>query len=209
MQPQIEISQAGKAPLPRQLTEKETFESLKHWFANHKNYYRRDALYEIFMEPDFTWNPTAANFGLQAETTGRRRTAARLKADLIILLEITCGFLPHSYVTERVLNECTSWEDVKRVFQDIYGLELSSESFLELTKIKRLPSETPRQFFERLDDYVNQHKTGPNVTVHGVATAQLAGRGGELKSYFHLRKNAGSTSIITGFCRQVRIFNQN
>ena len=73
---------ATKVPMPRQLGDEETMESLQHWKVTFRNYFRRDDYFNVFLPSDVQWNPAEANYGLQAETTGLKREPAVLKNDL-------------------------------------------------------------------------------------------------------------------------------
>ena len=60
----------ARNPPPRQLTIKETLETLTHWETTFKIYYKRDEIYRAFFKADFKWNPNEECFGLQDETAG-------------------------------------------------------------------------------------------------------------------------------------------
>ena len=154
---------ATKVPMPRQLGDDENLESLQHWKVTFRNYFRRDDYFNVFLATNFTWNPAAADYGLTAETTGLKRTAVVLKNDLVAFLETIAGFLPYSYVTERILNNTTSLKDVWAIIADLYEAEVSSDTFLELSNFSKLPNESFRQFYERMVDHVQKHLTKPNV----------------------------------------------
>ena len=95
---------AVKISPPRQLGEKETLETLTHWKSQVRNYFRRDEFYKVFISSAKKWSPDRANYGLVEETAGLKRTAEDLKEDLIAFLTTLSGFLPHSYLTERITN---------------------------------------------------------------------------------------------------------
>ena len=154
---------ATKVPMPRQLGDEETMESLQHWKVTFRNYFRRDDYFNVFLPSDVQWNPAEANYGLQAETTGLKREAAVLKNDLVAFLETIAGFLPHSYVTERILKNTTCLKDVWNVIAELYEAEISSDTFMDLAGFSKLPNESFRQFFERLVDHVQKHLTKPNI----------------------------------------------
>ena len=154
---------ATKVPMPRQLGDDENLESLQHWKVTFRNYFRRDDYFNVFLPAAFTWNPAEANYGLAAETTGLKRSAEVLKNDLVAFLETIAGFLPYSYVTERILNNTTSLKDVWAIIADLYEAEVSSDTFLELSTFSKLPNESFRQFYERMVDHVQKHLTKPNV----------------------------------------------
>ena len=145
---------AAKIPMPRQLTNEETLETLQHWKVCFKNYWRRDDVYKTFLSSTFTWDPTEVNYGLSAETEDQKRTAPKLKEDLVFFLETLAGFLPHSYITEKIVHNTTCLEDVWNLLGDLYGAELSADSFLDLATMVKQPQESHRQLYERMVDHV-------------------------------------------------------
>ena len=100
-----------------------------------------------------------------AEATGSKRSKETVYADLIGFLETVACYLPHSYITEKIINNTTSLNDVFRLIFELYGAELTSDSFLDLAAVKKLPAESHRQLFERMLDHVNKHLTKPNISV--------------------------------------------
>ena len=105
----------SRTPPPRQLTSNETLESLNHWRSTFRTFYKRDDAYRRFFRSDFTWDANAANYGLEEELDGLKRPAADLKEDLIDLLNTLAGFLPHSYLTDKLLKETTKWDDAFQI----------------------------------------------------------------------------------------------
>ena len=127
------VTHQSKLPLPRQLTEKETFESLKHWKTCFRNFYRRDSYYAFFLRSNTTWDSTKENYGFttDSETDGLNRVPIDLKDDLIAFLNIISGFLPYSYVTERFEAATKCLQDVWDILDDIYNAKISSSSLLD------------------------------------------------------------------------------
>ena len=115
------------------------------------------------MPSDVTWYPATANYGLQAETIGLKRDAPTLKNDLVAFLETIAGFVPHNYVTERILKNTTCLKEVWNVIAELYEAEISSDTFMDFASFSKLPNESFCQFFERLVDHVQIHLTKPNV----------------------------------------------
>ena len=87
------VTHQSKLPLPRQLSEKETFESLKHWKTCFRNFYRRDSYYAFFLRSNTKWDPMKENYGFTSgsETDGLRRPPIDLKDDLLAFLNIAVG----------------------------------------------------------------------------------------------------------------------
>ena len=161
----------SRAPLPPQLGEHETFDSLRQWKQKFRNYYRRDLYYQRFFHPSCTWDPTQPEtYGFTAETTGQlKREPGEIKDDLVYVLTSLAGFLPHGHVTDRILNT-TCLADVWAILDDIYGAEVNQSTFLDFASLTKKDGETYRQFFERLQSYVRQHLSPANVSVPGLNT---------------------------------------
>ena len=99
-------------PPPRQLNKKETLETLTHWETTFKTFYKRDESYKCFFKPNMKWNPSEAYYGLQDENEGSNpRKRDELCEDLKDLLHTFAGYLPHSYLTEKILKS-QSWSMV-------------------------------------------------------------------------------------------------
>ena len=81
----------SKLPIPRQLLDTETFESLKHWKNCFRNFYRRDSYFAYFLRSNTKWDPTAENYGLTTNSATDGLIDLR-DDDLIAFLNIA-GFL--------------------------------------------------------------------------------------------------------------------
>lgn len=155
----------SRTPPPRQLTANESLESLNHWRSTFRTFYKRDDAYRRFFRSDFNWNPKAVNYGLQEETDGLKRSAADLKEDLIDLLNTLAGFLPHSYLTDKLLSETTNWNDTFQIILEHYNVNVSCESLLDFESLNKRSEETHRQFFERLLQHSKLHLAPKNAKI--------------------------------------------
>ena len=129
----------SKVPIPRQLAEKETFESLKHWKTCFRNFYRRDNYFAFFLRSNTKWDSSKEYYGFtdSTEADGLKRTAIDLNDDLIAFLNIISGFLPYSYVKERFEQSTNCLEDVWNILDEIYDAHISSFSLLDFAGIKK------------------------------------------------------------------------
>ena len=106
-----------KCPPPRQLGKSETLESLKHWRTTFRTYFKKDGSYKPLLNLNRTWDPNAPNYGQTREAEGLERSASEMKEDLIDLLSTLAGFPPNSYLTDKLVSNTKSWNDV---WQTIY-----------------------------------------------------------------------------------------
>ena len=88
-----------KLPPPRQLTQSETLDSLDHWKSSFRNYFRRDSVFNQFL--NCTWDPSKDNYGFSGAVNGM--TAEERKDALVDFLSNLAGFLPHSYLTSKLI----------------------------------------------------------------------------------------------------------
>jgi hypothetical protein len=146
----------SRTPPPRQLTANETLESLTHWQTTFRTFYKRDDTYKIFFKKDLTWNYLRPNYNLNDEVGGEERKADELSEDLQDLLNTLAGYLPHSYLTDKILKS-TSFADIWKIIRDHYNVQVTSESLLDFESLHKLPEETHRQFYERLLQHGKQH----------------------------------------------------
>ena len=141
----------SKVPIPRQLAEKETFESLKHWKTCFRSFYRRDSYFAFFLRSNTKWDSSKEYYGFtdSTEADGLKRTAIDLNDDLIAFLNIISGFLPYSYVKERFVQSTNCLEDVWNILDEIYDAQISSSSLLDFAGIKK---QVPRVIVNSLRD---------------------------------------------------------
>ena len=163
-----------KTPPPRPLGTSETLESLTHWRTNFRTYFKRDDGFKTFIKETFRWDPVQLHYGQQTETSGLKRSAAEMKEDLVDLLSTLAGFLPHSYLTKKLLNNTRSWVDVWNVIYDHYGVQVTQETFLDFEDCNKIAGETHRQFFERLLQHATQHLAPAGVKIENISTGDQA-----------------------------------
>ena len=87
---------------PRQLGSKETLQSLSHWQTSFKTFYKRDDIYRRFFKPIIRWNANETNYGF-TDDTENNRTGAEIAEDLVDLLNTVSSYLPHSYLTDKIV----------------------------------------------------------------------------------------------------------
>ena len=137
-----------KSPPPRPLAQQETLDSLNHWKTLFRNYYRRDTVYKQFLASDFTWTPNQPNYGLA--------TQAR-KENLEDFLYKLAGFLPHSYLTDRIVKDTKSLQGCWDIIYEHYNVKITQETFLDFESLKKEPAENYRQFYEKLLQHSRLH----------------------------------------------------
>ena len=148
-----------------------------------RQYIKQDDHYRTFLASDVQWNPNARDYGFTAETAGLTRTARALMDDCKDFLSVLATFLPHGYLTNKLVSTTTSFEDAFSIIEEHFGLQATQESLLDLESLTKQSGESYRQFYERLLAHVRQHLLATdNVTVDGATVP----RGGDKLSVSHM-----------------------
>ena len=156
---------ASRLPTPRHLKDEESIESLTHWWTVFRNYYRRDKYVGGFLVSTAKWDPSKDFYGFEDEATGLKRSKADWAEDLSGFMEIVAGYMENSYLTDRLKTTTKCIADVKACLFKLYDAELSQDSLLDVSKMKKTSTETPHQFFEKLSSHYIKHLTKPGVKV--------------------------------------------
>ena len=155
----------ARTPPPRQLGAKETLDTLTHWKTTFRTFYKRDSVYNHFIKLTTTWDPSDDDYKQEEEKTGLKRKPADMREDLVDLLNTLAGYLPHSYLTDKIVLGTNNWSEVWNVIYEHYGVQVSSETFLDFESLNKQTDETHRQFYERLLQHVKQHLAPKDATV--------------------------------------------
>ena len=154
---------------PRKLECKETQQSLDQWKMQFRQYVKQDDHYRKFLSSDIQWQPQETNYGFLAETDGLKRSARAQKEDCCDFLHTLATFLPHGYLTEKIVATSTSFANAFEMIQEHFGLLPTQESFLDIEAYTKNNNESYRQFYERLMAHVRQHlNSADNIMVEGV-----------------------------------------
>ena len=146
-----------KCPPPRPLSQQETLDSLNHWKTLFRNYFRRDSIYKQFLATNFTWDPSQANYGLATVGTD---TAEARKENLEDFLYTLAGFLPHSYLTDKIVKDTKSLQQCWNIIYEHYNVQVTQETFVDFESLKKEPAENYRQFYEKLLQHSRLHLAG-------------------------------------------------
>ena len=166
------MSHGRKVPIPRKLDTQETAASLRLWRVAFSNYYRADAYFGIFIQADTKWNVTADDWGFADEGANShlKRTKAQLKSDCSMFLETLASYLPDDYLVEKISKNTKDMAGVWEIIESYYGVQISSETFLALSKLKKKSTESHRQFYLRIEGFVSKHLTKGSVKVEDVTS---------------------------------------
>ena len=101
---------------PRALTDKETTHSLTQWKVNFKQYCKKDDLYRHFLLATTEWDATEANYGFTANVG--TRTPAILGEEVQDFLYMLTSYMPHGYITDKVLKKSLSFESAFLIIEE-------------------------------------------------------------------------------------------
>ena len=126
-----------KIPTPRKLEQQESAASLRLWKTHFINYTRTDMFFARFVQADAKWKMQENDWGFQDEaaTAQTRRTKAQVKEDCLMFLETLSSYLPDDYIGEKICKTTGNLKEVWKVIDDYFGVTLSSETYLGLTKL--------------------------------------------------------------------------
>ena len=144
-----------KVPPPRPLTNDETTHTLAQWRINYKQYCKRDDAYKPFLLASTRWNASQENYGFVAAINGRQPEV--LANDIEDFLYMLASFLPHGYITDKIVKKSTSFETAFLIIEENYGLVPSQETFCDFITLSRMPNEPYRQLYDRMVSFVSKH----------------------------------------------------
>ena len=101
---------------PRPLTDQETTHTLSQWKINFRQFCKKDDSYKHFLKSDVTWNPEAVNYGFTANVGDT--TPAQLKDDLEDFLYMLASYLPHGFLTDKILKKSTSFNSAFKLIEE-------------------------------------------------------------------------------------------
>ena len=158
-----------KLPPPRALTQNETLDSLDHWKSIFKSYFRRDSVFKQFLESGCKWDPALANYELKDKDG---MLAQDRKDALVDFLHNLAGFLPHSYLTSKLVKETKNLNDCWKIIEEHYNVKVTPETFLDFESLKKNPEENYRQFYERLLQHSKLHLAPEDAKVESLVNAK-------------------------------------
>ena len=102
-----------------------------------------------------SWDAASENYGFTATISGR--TPLQLCEDVQDFLLMLSSYLPHGYITDKLLKKSRSFESAFAIIEEHYGLTPSQETFCDFSSMVRLPDEPYRQYYDRLVAFMTKH----------------------------------------------------
>ena len=144
-----------KVPPPRPLLNSETTHTLAQWRINFRQYCKRDEAFKHFLKSSTTWDAAQENYGFTVSVGGK--DPSTLADELEDFLHMLASFLPHGYITEKIVSKSTSFESAFFIIEENFGLVPSQESLCDFPELSREPNEPYRQFFDRMVAFISKH----------------------------------------------------
>ena len=157
-----------RSPPPRSLNQQESLDSLDHWKNIFRNFYRRDSSFKQFLKPSCKWDFSQPNYALQDTDEEKAEDKAESLTDFLNNL---AGFLPHSYLTQKLLEETTCLQDCWNIIYEHYNVQVTPETLLDFESLSKNSLENYRQFYERLVQHVRLHLAPRGAKVENVTNS--------------------------------------
>ena len=152
-----------RLPKPRDLTDKETADSLEHWITTFTVYIQRDTYMNPFLTR--TWTPGADHRG---QAVLGDITRAEMATCNELFLKHVASFLPHPFFKEHVVNRTTDIESVWSLFREIYNVDKCAETFLDISTLTYQSTESYFTFYHRILYLIQQNLAPAGVTVNHI-----------------------------------------
>ena len=140
---------------PRPLTNSESSHSLAQWKINFRQFMKKDDAYASFLKSTVTWDASKENYGFTRNLD--EREPAQVSDDLQDFLHMLASYMPHGFITDRILQQSTSFDTAFKIIEESFGLLPTQETFCDFLSLNRLPNEPYRQFYERILSFMVQH----------------------------------------------------
>ena len=91
---------------------------------------------------------------------------------LIDFLHNLAGFLPHSYLTSKLVKDTKNLNDCWKIIEEHYNVKVTPETFLDFESLRKNPEENYRQFYERLLQHSKLHLAPKEAKVESLVNAK-------------------------------------
>ena len=153
-----------KFPVPRSLEENETAVSLGQWKNQFLIYAQRDPTFEPFLKD--SWDKSQEHMGLRA--AGPLSPEQRA-VNCELFINHVSSFLKTPFWNHRLLNRTKSIKDIWKIFDEIFGIETTADSFLDLSSLKHNGSESYSSFLARIMYHLENHLPSAGTVVDGIS----------------------------------------
>ena len=158
---------------PRKLADRETAESLTQWKNEFIVYAQRDQTFAQFLTCN--WSQTELNMGFENGPTGSAEEQAE---NCKLFINHIMTFLKNPFWNHEIRDRSTSLASIWKTFDDIFEVESTADSFLDIASLQYNGSESYLTFLARIKFHLENHLPPGGTTVDGITTPP----GGDLMS---------------------------
>ena len=155
-----------KFPVPLPLEATETAASLEQWKNSFTTYAQRDPLFLPFLTN--SWDSGAVNRGFRDIERGL--SAAEQSTNCELFLKHVSSYLKYPFWNKRILNRTTNLKSVWKIFDEIFGIEQTADSLLDISSMKYNGSEPYNSFLARIQFHLENHLPKAGITVDGISS---------------------------------------
>ena len=162
---------AVKSQVPDKLKSHETADSLEHWIHKFKVYIQRDPILSPYLT--LTWNYNQDNMGFvdpQGDLPEGQLSAAMKAEHCKLFLAHVASFMAKSYYTRKIERRTTSANSIWKLLRELYNVEISADTLLDIGNISYDKSESYLSFFHKLLYHAESNLAPANMTVDHVTT---------------------------------------
>ena len=162
---------AVKSQVPDKLMSHETADSLEHWIHKFKVYIQRDPILSPYLT--LTWNYNQDNMGFvdpQGDLPEGQLSAAMKAEHCKLFLAHVASFMEKSYYTRKIERRTTSANSIWKLLRELYNVEISADTLLDIGNISYDKSESYLSFFHKLLYHAESNLAPANMTVDHVTT---------------------------------------
>ena len=160
------IKMSVRFPIPEKLNEKETAPSLEQWKTSFVTFAQRDPTMAPFLTA--AWDTTQLNRGFR--NIDRGLTAVEQNANCELFLRHLVSYLKTPYWNNRIIDRSTSLESVWKIFNEIFDIEHTADSLLDIASMKLSASESYSSFLARIMFHLENHLPGAGITVDNITS---------------------------------------
>ena len=160
------IMPSVKFPVPLPLESNESAASLEQWKNSFTTYAQRDPLFLPFLTK--SWDSDAVNRGFRDIEGGL--TAVEQSTNCELFLKHVSSYLKYPFWNKRILNRTTDLKSVWKIFDEIFGIEQTADSLLDISSMKYNGSEPYNSFLARIQFHLENHLPKAGITVDGISS---------------------------------------
>ena len=152
--------------LPEKLKEVETASTLEQWKTTFVTYAQRDPLLTPFLTAN--WDFELPDRGFTSIDGGL--TAGEQNTNCELFLKQLTSFLKYPYWNRRIVERTKNLKAVWEIFNEIFNIEHTADSLLDIASMKINASEPYSSFLARIQFHLENHLPSAGITVDNISS---------------------------------------